>query len=78
MLGEINPNKKKILKGKLKTITRSLFFIKDVKKGSNLKIDHVRSIRPGIGMNPQKLKQILGKKLKRNAKKNTPVTKKYF
>ena len=28
MLGEINPNKKKILKGKLKTITRSLFFIK--------------------------------------------------
>ena len=46
MLGEINPNKKKILKGKLKTITRSLFFIKDVKKGSDLKINHVRSIRP--------------------------------
>ena len=78
MLGEINPNKKEILKGKLKTITRSLFFVKNVKKGSNLKIDHVRSVRPGMGMSPQKLKQIIGKKLKRNAKKNTPVEKKYF
>ena len=78
MLGDINPNKKKILKGKLKTITRSLFFVKDVKKGSNLEINDVKSVRPGVGMSPQKLKQILGKKLKRNAKKNTPVTKKYF
>ena len=53
-------------------------FVKNVKKGSNLKIDHVRSVRPGLGMSPQKLKQIIGKKLKRNAKKNTPVEKKYF
>ncbi len=78
MLGKRNPNKKKILKGKLKTITRSLFFIKDVSKGSILKNEDLRSVRPGLGISPQKLKKILGKKLKKNAKKNTPITKKYF
>ncbi len=78
MLGKTIPNKKKILKNKLKTITRSLFFIKDVDKGTTLKIEHLKSVRPGLGISPQKLKEILGKKLKRDAKKNTPITKKYF
>ena len=34
------------------------------------------SIRPGTGISPQILTKILGKKLKRNVKKDTPVQKK--
>ena len=76
MLGNKKVNKKKILKNKLTTITRSLFYNEDLKKGYRLKRDDVLSIRPGLGISPQMLNRILGKKLKRNVKKNNPVQKK--
>lgn len=76
MLGNKKVNKKKILKNKLTTITRSLFYNEDLKKGYKLKRDDILSIRPGLGISPQMLNRILGKKLKRNVKKNNPVQKK--
>ena len=76
MLGNKKVNKKKILKNKLTTITRSLFYNEDLKKGYRLKRDDILSIRPGLGISPQMLNRILGKKLKRNVKKNNPVQKK--
>ena len=76
MLGNKKFNKKKILKNKFKTITRSLFYNEDLKKGYKLKRDDILSIRPGLGISPQMLNRILGKKLKRNVKKNNPVQKK--
>ena len=78
MLGNKKVNKKKLLKNKLTTITRSLFYSEDLKKGYRIKRDKLLSIRPGIGISPQMLSKILGKKLKRNVKKNTPVQKKDF
>ena len=76
MLGNEYVNKKKILRNKLTTITRSLYFNEDFKKGHKIKRENLMSIRPGTGISPQILTKILGKKLKRNVKKDTPVRKK--
>jgi len=73
MLGKMNVNKKKILRNKLTTITRSLFYKIDLAKGTKIKKEDIVSARPGIGISPQYLNKILGKKLKKNVKKNTAV-----
>jgi len=53
--------------------SRSLFVTKDIQKGDTLTTENVRSIRPGYGLPPKYLKQILGKKAKRNIEKGTPL-----
>jgi pseudaminic acid synthase len=53
--------------------SRSLFVTKDIQKGDTLTTENVRSIRPGYGLSPKYLKQILGKKAKRNIEKGTPL-----
>ena len=52
--------------------SRSLFIVKDMKKGEIITEDNVRSIRPGFGLHPKYLNEILGKKVKKNLKKGTP------
>lgn len=54
--------------------SRSLFIVKDVKAGEELNEENVRSIRPGFGMHPRHLSQILGKKLRTDVKKGTPLS----
>ncbi|MBU4348444.1 pseudaminic acid synthase [Patescibacteria group bacterium] len=53
---------------------RSLFVIKDVKKGDKLSSINVRCIRPGYGMSPKFLNKVLGKKFKKDVKKGTPLS----
>ncbi|OBY92286.1 pseudaminic acid synthase [Pseudomonas sp. AU11447] len=53
---------------------RSLYFIKDVKKGEIITSEHVRSVRPGHGLPPNLLNKIIGKPANRNIKQNTPTT----
>jgi len=53
---------------------RSLYFIKNIKAGTSITKECIRSIRPGYGLKPKYLNKILGKKTKQNIKANTPVS----
>jgi len=52
---------------------RSLFAVKDIKKGDMITEENVRSVRPGYGEYPKFFKEIKGKKVKRNICKGMPV-----
>ncbi len=53
---------------------RSLFVIKDISEGMILSVDNIASLRPGIGLHPKFLRDIIGKKVKKDISKNTPIT----
>ncbi|MCC7564556.1 MAG: pseudaminic acid synthase [Methanobacterium sp.] len=53
--------------------SRSLFVVKDVEEGDQISQENVRSIRPGFGLHPKYLGEILGKKFSQNLKKGTPL-----
>ena len=57
----------KQIKGK--DFSRSLYVVKDVKEGDLITEKNVRSIRPGFGLHPKYLPEILGKKESINLKK---------
>jgi pseudaminic acid synthase len=52
---------------------RSLFVVKDMKKGEIFTPENVRSIRPGHGLAPKFLPDVLGKKASKGIKRGTPV-----
>lgn len=54
-----------------RNFSRSLYIAKDVKKGDLVTIDNLKSVRPGYGMHPEKLPNLLGKKFKMDCKKGT-------
>ncbi len=50
---------------------RSLYVAEDMKAGEIITDQNVRSVRPGFGLHPKYLKEILGKKVNRALKKGT-------
>ena len=62
----------KVLKNK--QFARSLYFVQDVKKGDVVTIKNVRSIRPGFGMHPKYFNKILGKIIKKDTERGTPLS----
>lgn len=52
---------------------RSLFAVRDIKAGDVITSDNVRSIRPGTGIKPKFLRQIMGKSFKRDVPRGTPI-----
>ena len=72
MLGKVDyemTEKKK----KSREFSRSLFIVEDVKGGDILTEKNVRSIRPGFGMHPKFLKEVLGKKFNSSYEKGMPL-----
>lgn len=57
-----------------RVFVRSLFVVKDIKAGETITSEHVRSIRPGYGLAPKHLGDVLGKKAARDAKRGTPLS----
>lgn len=58
--------------------SRSLFVVKDIEAGEIFTEENVRSIRPGYGMHPKYLKEILGKVAREDLKKGTPLNTDLF
>jgi N-acetylneuraminate synthase len=58
-----------------RTFRRSLYFIRDVAKGSTISARDVKSIRPGYGLHPKLINQIIGKKTAIDVQRGDPVKK---
>lgn len=52
---------------------RSLYVVKDIRKGEVITTEHVRSIRPGFGLAPEHAAGIIGCRALRDAAYGTPV-----
>ena len=57
---------------------RSLFVVKDIKKGEIFTDENVRSIRPSSGMHPQYMESIIGKKSTCSIKLGTPMKSEFI
>ena len=57
-----------------KQFSRSLYIVTNVKKGEIISLDNISAIRPGFGMHPKHLKDVLGKKFKSDAVKGTRLS----
>jgi len=53
---------------------RSLFVVHDIAAGQAFTDENVRAIRPGYGLPPKHLPEILGKRAARDIKRGTPLT----
>ena len=63
---DYTPTEKQI---KGRAFSRSLYVVKDIKKGEVITEEHVRSIRPGYGGHPRELKNWVGKQALNNFEK---------
>lgn len=61
---------------KNKKFARSLFAVEDIKKGEKFTEKNVRSIRPGYGLHPKELSNVMGKSSTLFIKCGTPIEKK--
>lgn len=57
---------------------RSLYIAKDMQAGETITKEHVRVIRPALGLPPKQLETVLGKKVNRNIAAGTPLTEELF
>jgi len=76
-LGSINYGRKSSEQANVK-FRRSLYFVKRYKAGDIVTADGVRSVRPGFGISPKYLGEIIGGRVTRDVEVNTPVTKDCF
>ena len=73
MMGSENINKRNILKKKLKTVTRSIFYSNNINRGEKISLKNIKSVRPGTGLKLKYFNKILGKRVRKNCKFGHPV-----
>jgi N-acetylneuraminate synthase len=56
-----------------RALRRSLYVIRDIRAGDLLTRENVRSIRPGRGLHPRHLCEVLGKPARRDVARGTPL-----
>lgn len=61
-----------------KIFRRSLFAVKDIKKGEKFTEENIKSIRPGYGLEPIHMNLVLGKKTKKNISRGMPLRNRAF
>ena len=76
-LGNVSYNRQVSEKENLK-FRRSLYFMRDMKQGEIVTYDCLRSIRPGYGLAPKYLPNLIGKPVIRDVAKHTAVQKEDF
>lgn len=76
-IGKIDYNRKKSEESNVK-FRRSLYFVKDLKAGSVITKEDIKSVRPGFGLQPKYLSSFLGKTLIKDANYAHPVTWEYI
>ena len=57
-----------------KSMRRSLYAVTDIKAGERFGLNNIRSIRPGYGLPPRELPNIIGKAAARNITRGTPIS----
>lgn len=53
---------------------RSLYVVEDIPAGAKLTAQNVRAIRPGSGLSPKYMTQVIGRAVARDVKRGTPVS----
>ena len=76
-LGRVDYGRKSSEQSNIK-FRRSLYFVKDIKKGEVITAEHVKSIRPGYGISPKFLNDIIKKKSRFDIELGTPVLSKHL
>jgi pseudaminic acid synthase len=56
-----------------KSFRRSLFAVEDILQGAEFTTGNIRSIRPGYGLHPRHLPEMLGKRAAKDIKKGSPL-----
>ncbi len=72
-IGMVNYGRKSSEQGNVR-FRRSLYFVKDLQPGDVITIDSVRSVRPGFGLAPKYLKDVIGRRVRQAVVANSPVT----
>jgi len=71
-LGEVNYGLKSNEKSSVK-FRRSLYIVKDIKAGEVIDLENVKSIRPGYGLSPKFLEDVVGRTSKIDIQAGTPL-----
>ena len=71
-LGKVDYGRKSSEQGNVK-FRRSLYFVKSLKAGDIISADMVRSVRPGFGLPPKHLENLLGLSAARDIEAGTPT-----